>query len=273
MITTGPALTHQERAKIIAALMGDFYENQLIIGDIHSPMDKLSDIFKIVKDGIIIGGWTIFRGFDIPSVIFPPLIPDAWPAIISFVNGLKIPVIQLVFPLEMTSDNPKPWEVWPEYKWKYLYEDKAMKLHSEEVDIGDYSDLPKIRAVTKDDVPQLENYYNNVDGFQGFFHPLQLESDIYVLAESKEGEIAGVGGTHFETPATVQMGNVHVSPKYRGIGLGRAIMISLILGIVRTHRIPTLFVNEHNLIARKLYESLGFEYYDSYQFYQGNLIS
>lgn len=270
MISTTPAMTNEERAKIIASLIDNFYDNQLIIGNIHAPMDQLSDIFKIVKDGYIISGWTIFHGFKIPSVIFPPNFPEAWTAIQEFVNGLNYEKIQVIYPLETTlNHNSKPWDQWLTYSWEEMHRDKAMKYTSEKVEVSEFAHLPKIRVATEKDISKLTEYYACIDNFQGFWDQLQLSSDIYVIAETNDGEIVGVGGTHFETPATIQLGNIHVIGSHRGLGLGRAIMTSLILGVIATERMPTLFVNENDKVAKKLYESLGFEYYNTYSFYDG----
>jgi predicted GNAT family acetyltransferase len=62
---------------------------------------------------------------------------------------------------------------------------------------------------------------------------------------------------------------VQVLPKYRRKGIGIAISTAVILGIIRFKRVPTLFVNEHNIAAIQMYEKIGFEPYNEYIFYKG----
>ena len=50
MITTSPVSSNEEMSQVMSALLNDMFANQLIIGDIHAPMNKISDIYKIVEE-------------------------------------------------------------------------------------------------------------------------------------------------------------------------------------------------------------------------------
>ncbi len=59
--------------------------------------------------------------------------------------------------------------------------------------------------------------------------------------------------------STEQVGGVFVDPAYRGQGIGRGIVASLVNDIISRGRNVSLFVKKSNLIARSLYLSMGFE--------------
>lgn len=255
---------------IIASLIEDIFCNQLILGDIHAPMNEISDVYKIMDGDTIIGGWTVFHGFDIPTIVFPPLLPEAWQSIKQLVTLFKLPAIQIPHPRSCTTENQeRPWENWPRYTFTKTHTDIAMRLKSKDFEVMDIDHLPTIRAATNKDIDELQQFYaDRGEEFEGFFHPLQLRSDNYAVCEDN-GKIVGVAGTHFETSYTLQLGNIFVDPKYRGKGIGRALTLAVVLGAIKTGRVPTLFVNKNNERAIELYESIGFEKYDEYEFYTG----
>jgi len=269
MITTAPASDPEDLKFVLANLFSNIFGNQLIIGDIHAPMNQISDIFKIVRgDQDIIGGWTLFYGFDRPTVAFP-VDPTGWDAIKGFLSMTQHDELIVPFPTEFENDHGKrPWDDWNHYQLEYLHTDIAMRITTKDIEVRDISDLPKIRAATEEDTKRLQRFYQDIDKseFQGFFHPLQLESDNYVVCEDV-GEIVATAGTHFETVHTVQLGNIYVKKAYRDRGIGRAVTTAVTLGAIKTKRVPTLFVNEKNAKAIALYEDIGFERYNAYDFY------
>ncbi len=267
MITTSFANSPKEHAGIIAELLDDLLYNHIIIGDIHAPMNRISDIYKIVNNDRIIGGWSVFHGFDLPTVVLPPTIPEAWESIHSMINFLGIKEFYAPFPAEINNQNIiPPWTDWKDFSSELQFTDVAMQLAKKEIEVMDISNLPEIRGAKHEDADRIQEYFDSVE-HQGFFNKHQLDTDIFVIAEDND-EIIAVGGAHFETPLTVQIGNIHVKKEYRKIGLGRAITTACILGVLRTKRLPTLFVNENNDIAIDLYKSFGFEEYNRYKFYK-----
>lgn len=244
--------------------------NQLIIGDIHAPMNEISEIYKITRGTVIIGGWSIFHGFNLPTVVFPPLLPESWLSIRSMLSLRNFDLFYAPIPLYDNLGNPieQPWTNWGEYDAELQFTDVAMQLTNKSIEVPDLDMLPAIRGVVQADIPIIEEYFDELgDEYEGFFHPLQIKTDVYVMAE-EESQVVGVGGAHFETPVSVQLGNIHVSTDFRGIGLGRAITTAVSLGILRGERLPTLFVNKNNQIAQNLYESIGFSRFNEFQFYK-----
>jgi len=187
---------------------------------------------------------------------------------------LNIEEFYVPFPIE--SNNSYPWQDWSEYSWEHLFTDIAMKFTNNEIEDLDVNTLPKIRAITKEDLKKIDQFYSELvkeDKYEGFWNPVQLDSELFVVAETDDNEFVAAVGTHFETPFTVQIGNLYVKPEYRGKKIGKAITISVVLGIHRSRRIPTLFVNENNTIAINLYRNLGFEDYNKFVFFKATKIS
>ncbi|OLS28896.1 MAG: Mycothiol acetyltransferase [Candidatus Heimdallarchaeota archaeon LC_2] len=274
MISTEPALSNAEMGHLIAILTDTDLVNDLIIADIHAPMNQISDIYKLIDEDELVSGWSIFNGYQCPIIVFPPTFPQGWDAIRSCVNDLNFKEIMVVFP-KIVKDNTDelPWEGWDHYEWNYLGTDISMKFEGD-VDIYDISNLPKMRGITyeeRDIVTKFLEQEEKTGDFAGIYHPLQIKSDLYIVAEDNEGTIMGVAGTHYETPHSVQLGNIYVKKEYRNQGIGRALTSAVTLSIRRSHRLATLFVNENNLIAQKLYEDIGFEKFNQYDFYKGTL--
>ena len=274
LITTAPAVNNEEMGHLIAILTDQTLLNDLIIGDIHAPMNRVSDIYKILDGNELVSGWSIFNGYEVPIVVFPPTFPQGWDAIKSWVNNLKFDEIMVSFPNEIEGHSGEfPWDNWDTYEWEHKFTDNAMYFAGN-VEIYDISGVPKMRGITyqeRDKVTKFLKEEEDKGDFVGIYHPLQIKSDLYVIAEDDDGTIVGVAGTHYETPHSVQIGNIYVKKEYRNLGIGKALTSAVTLSIRRSYRIATLFVNENNLVAQKIYEDIGFEQFNQYLFYKGTL--
>ncbi len=263
-----PTSENSEIAKIIAYCIQNTFKNQLLLGDLHSPMNKISKAYKIEKEGEIVGGFTIYEGIDLPVVVFPFGQTELWQPIQKYVDKMNIESVQIVFPIGTGNQiEPPPFLGWNTYTWEWQQTDLAMRLTKKEIEVRSIENLPQIIAANGDMADKIIEFLKSQKMGQ-WFHPLQLESELSVVAIEND-RIVGYAGTHFETPYTVQIGNVAVHQDFRGRGLGRAIVTAVVLGILRTRRVPTLFVNEQNQDAIKFYEKLGFEVYDKFNFYLG----
>jgi len=270
-----------EIALFIGTLIQDSFRNSLLLGDLSAPMNKRSRAFKISHGDNFHTGFTIFDGSDVPVIVFPHGMTEYWQTIRNFVDTLNYKEIMVIYPVELEDDTsiptPPPWLGWDTYSWNLDFSDDALRFTKEELEIMPLDEnFPEIRAASLDDAEAIQEFFEREvtedPSFGHWFLPEQLESEMSVIAE-QDGVIVGFGGTHFETPYTVQLGNIYVKPEFRGMGLGRAITTAVTLGIIRTKRVPTLFVNESNEVAKKLYESLGFERFDKFSFYRGIRVS
>ncbi len=268
---------NREVALFIGTLIQDSFRNLLLLGDLSAPMNKVSRAFKVTHGGEFQTGFTIFDGADVPVIVFPHGMTEYWLTIRNYVDTLGYDEIMVIYPSELEDDSsiptPPPWLGWNSYNWELDFIDDAMRFTKEELEIRPLpEDLPEIKAAKLSDAERISEFFRKEvtedPAFGHWFIPEQLESEMSVIAEDS-GEIVAFAGTHFETPYTVQIGNVYVKPEYRGRGIGRAVTTAVTLGIIRTKRVPTLFVNESNEIARKLYESMGFEIYNRFSFYRG----
>lgn len=271
MITTSPVSSNQEMSQVMSTLLLDMFANQLIIGDIHAPLNQISDIYKIVEDNKIIRGWSIFHGFEVPTIIFPPHLKHSWPAIKNMIQILQINEFNLSFPYIVNNKTVEeyPWTIWNGYEPTHLLTDNAMRMVDKELEVMDVSNLPKIRLAQKEDIPLLDKFFEDLKRkgeLSGFWDPIQLEMESFVIVED-EGKIIATGGTHFETPFSMQLGNIHVLEEYRRRGIGTAITTAIALGSIKSQRVPTLFVGEDNEGAIKMYENIGFKPYNKLIFY------
>lgn len=274
MITTVPAVNNAEMGHLIAILTDTSLVNDIIIGDIHAPMNQVSDIYKILDGNELVSGWSIFNGYQHPIVVFPPTFPQGWGAIKSWVNKLNLKEITLSFPKDVENNTIElPWDNWDNYEWEHLFTDNAMRFEGD-VEIYDISKVPKMRGITyeeRDIVSEFLEREGKTGDFAGIYHPYQVMSDLYIVAEDDDGSIIGVAGTHYETPHAVQLGNIYVKKEFRNLGIGRALTSAVTLSIRRSYRIATLFVNQNNSVAQKLYEDIGFEKFNENMFYKGTL--
>ncbi len=267
------AESNHDVAKIMGNMIQDVFRNQLLVGDLHSPMNEVSAIYKISGvNGEILSGFTIYKGNDVPVLIFPARQISYWSSIKDYVDmNLKFDKIMVIYPVGLSNDeenlrhDPPPILGWESYLWIEQNLDVAMRLESKDIEVPDINDLPTIRAATIEDTDLIELF---LPESETWFNPLQLKSELSVICESDD-DILGFAGTHFETPYTVQLGNVYVKEGVRNQGIGRALTVAVTLGIIKTKRVPTLFVNEKNTVARGLYKKIGFKEYDRFVFYLG----
>ena len=67
------------------------------------------------------------------------------------------------------------------------------------------------------------------------------------------------------TPEAVYLEGIWTHPDYRGQGLAKACMSELVHRLLRHHKFICLTVEEENVVARRVYERVGFIHANSYQ--------
>jgi ribosomal protein S18 acetylase RimI-like enzyme len=72
------------------------------------------------------------------------------------------------------------------------------------------------------------------------------------------GEPAAVASVNARFGDTCQIGSVYVAPKYRGMGYGRSVVSSHVMGLFDEYERIALFVDRRNEKAVRLYHGLGF---------------
>lgn len=129
------------------------------------------------------------------------------------------------------------------------------------------------RAVCENDIPIICGFPQTVDELFFMFPKasfpltsLQLKESIYGRSDSTVVEVDGViaGFANFykwETGEGCHIGNVIVSPIYRGCGLGRYLIETMInLGVSR-HKAKKIYIScfNMNVSGLLLYTSIGFK--------------
>ena len=79
------------------------------------------------------------------------------------------------------------------------------------------------------------------------------------------GHIVARAQTNARGWATDQIGGVYVKPEFRGLGLGRGVVSSLVSDIATRSRHVSLFVKKTNTVALSLYRSMGFNRVTDYR--------
>jgi predicted GNAT family acetyltransferase len=79
-------------------------------------------------------------------------------------------------------------------------------------------------------------------------------------------ELVAIAGLNAVYGSLGQVGGVYTRPEYRRRGLSVLVMKRLLADCRRLHRFDrvTLFTGEDNVGARRVYESVGFEYLGAY---------
>ena len=80
------------------------------------------------------------------------------------------------------------------------------------------------------------------------------------------GDLVGIAGLNAVYGSLGQVGGVYTRPEFRRRGLSVSLMGRLLVDCRRLHRFDrlTLFTGEDNVGARRVYESVGFEYLGAY---------
>ncbi len=99
----------------------------------------------------------------------------------------------------------------------------------------------------------------------------QLDDELTFGIWGKNGELAAVAGTHLYNPqeSVAAVGNVYVHPNYRGQGFGRIATAKVTKQLLHLG-VETIVLNvrQHNVVAQRLYEKLGYVNYC--EFYEGS---
>ena len=144
-----------------------------------------------------------------------------------------------------------------------------------------------VRRLARTDECRLKALYRHGGDYApDAFDPCQLEDGYFFGIENGDGTLAAAGGTHVafrtESPspttansnpsrylspvdATVSqgvaaIGNIYTRPDCRGMGYGSAVTSSISRALQEDgFRVIVLNVDEQNLVARSIYEKLGFD--------------
>lgn len=135
--------------------------------------------------------------------------------------------------------------------------------------VGDGPNGIVLRRLTVEDEPAARALFSHGGSYApgAFFSVYQIESGLFYGAFSREEELLAVGGTHVvdRTHSAAAIGNMYTHPEQRQKGLATKILRAIISDLQSIH-IDTIVlnVNQHNQIARSIYEQFGFRVHCNY---------
>lgn len=220
--------------------------NVLPLGDLYSPLLKVSDVYSAIEKDKIVGVSTIYRAFSTPSIALGNAPSDAKQALIKkvlnettnkFISLCQLNDIDLFkkystlshshIEQQMITDHPRHFE---------------------------HNDI-KVERVDKQKSELLNKFYvaHQADAWA----PIQFKTGPYYCVRHN-GEIVSAAGVHLVTPQIAQLGNIITDEVYRNLGFATACTSRLATELAVQGRIISLFVKINNASAIHTYEKLGF---------------
>ncbi len=221
--------------------------NLVLTGDLFPPCLPLTEIYCVFDKNELVSFFTVFNGFEIPSVV----ILNSSERIYDFI-------------LRNISTFLPKWFVLVSSTLSEGILNKYLTITEKSSEICMTTDLDGARFLVSDptlihgtsrELNRINNFYKENDTFP--WNPIQLESQFYFFKEDNNHIIA-CGGTHFETPEVAHLGNILVLPEYRRKSIGTNLVSTIGNKILKTKKRISLFVERENTPAISLYQKLGF---------------
>jgi ribosomal protein S18 acetylase RimI-like enzyme len=220
--------------------------NVLPLGDLYSPLLKVSSIYSAVETNRVIGVASVYRAFSTPSLVLSTAPTSIKQALIT--ESLKeIPsnFISLCSPDEIS-----------------LFKNYAaiLRSHPEQQMIAnppkpiEHSNA-KVSKVSKDEFELLNRFY--LEHHSEAWTPIQFKTGPYYYIK-QDIKIVSAAGVHIVTPQIAHLGNIITDEAYRNRGYSTACTSTLATDLASKGRIISLFVRVENAPAIHMYEKLGF---------------
>lgn len=236
--------------KCIELAKKDYLENIVLLGDLFPPCINLTDIYGIFEDNQLISFFTIFNGFQNPSIILPKTFPENEAKFLTKL-GKILPTRFILVSFTLKEEDLINY---------FSIEDESAEycMFSNQSSFNPIDSNLAYMHVTEDTVDQIDEFYRSIHTYP--WNPLQIESNYYFF-QKIDGKIIACGGTHFETPDAAHLGNIIVIPEYRRQSRGIELVSTITSEILKTKQFVTLFVTQNNIPAINLYKKLGFYHY------------
>ena len=220
--------------------------NVLPLGDLYSPLLKVSDIYSAIKGNRVVGVCTVYRAFSTPSIVFGTAPLEVKQALLekalTEISDEFISLCQL-------SDA----DLFKKYA-------TILHFHLEQQMIANppkqvkYNGI-KVEKVNKNELELLNRFY--VEHKAEAWVPIQFEAGPYYCVK-QYGKIVSASGVHLVAPQIAQLGNIVTDEAFRNRGFATACTSVLAADLASKGRIISLFVREENAPAIHIYEKLGF---------------
>jgi len=220
--------------------------NVLPLGDLYSPLLKVSDVYSAIKSNQVVGVCTVYRAFSTPSIVFGTAPPEVKQALLEkALTEISDEFISLCEPTDAE-----------------LFEKCATVLHShlEQQMIAnppkqvEYSHI-KVEKVNRNELELLNKFY--VEHQAEAWVPIQFEAGPYYCVK-QYSKIVSAAGVHLVAPQIAQLGNIVTDEAFRNRGFATACTSVLAADLASKGRVISLFVRTENAPAIHIYEKLGF---------------
>lgn len=220
--------------------------NVLPLGDLYSPLLRVSDVHCAISNKRIEGVCTVYRALPKPSVVL----------------GITTPEVKLALLTKVLSNVSREFITLCSQGDRVLFEQYAdvAHCHLEQQMIADPPSQierhnVKVEKVRKEDLNWLNEFF--LDQNAEAWVPIQFEAGPYYCVKH-EGKIVSAAGVHLVTPRIAQLGNIVTDEAYRSQGFATACTNALAGHMASKGRIISLFVRTDNIPAIRVYEKLGF---------------
>ncbi|NHJ49089.1 MAG: GNAT family N-acetyltransferase [Asgard group archaeon] len=228
-----------------------YIENSILLGDLHLPCIKLTEIFGLFDNDELISFFVKFNGFPQPSIVIPfNTNRQNFNHIMKFLQKTISGNFSIVT-YDLTEAKISRFFTVEGYTSEY-----CMIINKK--DIPPELESPLLKKVQDKNLESIDSFYKSIDAYP--WNPIQLESGFYFYIEHNN-QIVACGGTHFENKKSAQLGNIFVLEEYRGKQYGKLITTAITQEILSKKDFASLFVFQDNIPAFTLYKKLGFKIY------------
>jgi GNAT superfamily N-acetyltransferase len=221
--------------------------NVLSLGDLYSPLIKVSDVYGAFRYSQVVGVCTIYRAFSTPSIVLGTGSLEAKQALIKkALNSISNKFISLCQPDDINVFKRCGATILCSYPEQQMITDSLKKIECEDI---------KVEKVGKKELELLNLFY--VEHHSEAWAPIQFKAGPYYCVKHN-GKIVSAAGVSLVTPQIAQLGNIVTDEAYRNLGLATACTNTLTNHLVFKGRIVSLYVRTNNTPAIHMYEKLGF---------------
>jgi ribosomal protein S18 acetylase RimI-like enzyme len=220
--------------------------NVLVLGDLYSPLYRISDVYCALEGHKVAGVCSVYHGFSTPSVVFSRSTLETKQAllkkVLSHVSG------EFISPCHHGDVGlfEKCSNVLHVHHEHQMAADPFAKIRSDSVEVV---------RVSRRELEPLSRFYE--EHHAEAWAPIQFEAGPYYCIKH-EGKIVSAAGVHVVAPKIAQLGNIVTDEAYRNQGFATACTSALAADLASKGRIISLFVRTGNAPAIHMYQNLGF---------------
>lgn len=227
-------------------VLHDPIANVLVLGDLYSPLFRVSDVYCVLENHKVKGVCSVFHAFSTPSIVFSK-------AALETKKVLLRKALSHVSSEFISLCHIEDVGLFKEYS-------SILRIHYEHQMVADSfgqirSDNVEVVRVCRQELELLGRFY--VEHHAEAWTPIQFEAGPYYCVK-QAGRIVSAAGVHAVTPQIAQLGNIITDEAFRNRGFAAACTSALARDLALKGRIISLFVRTDNAPAIHMYQKLGF---------------